>query len=182
MAIAAAASIAAALAIAIEQWWTSSPLGTRQQAAAIANSDRSDPAGRLTIAVLPFGTFDSATSDDYFSTGISEDIASALGRFSDLAVASPKVASRFRSVGASAEDIARQLNVRYLVEGSVRRSPERIRIAVRLTDLPRGILLWSDAFDAPAATIVAIEEEITVRIAGALAVKLMNSRATSDSE
>ena len=60
----------------------------------------------------------------------------------------------------SADDIQRQLKVRYLVEGSVRRSPERIRIAVRLTDLPRGMLLWSESYDASAATIFAIEDDI----------------------
>ena len=99
--------------------------------------------------MLPFGASDEAGSGDYFSNGISEDIASALGRFSDLAVASPGVTSQFRSVGASAEDIGRQLKIRYLVEGSIRRSGEKIRIAVRLTDLPRGILLWSNTYDTP---------------------------------
>jgi len=66
------------------------------------------------------------------------------------------------------------LKVRYLVEGSVRRSSDRIRIAVRLTDLPRGTLLWSESYDASAPTIFAIEDDIIVRIAGALAVKVTN--------
>ena len=82
---------------------------------------------RLAIAVMPFGASETA-DNDYFSTGISEDIAAALGRFSDLAVASPKVVSRFRNVGVSAEDIERQLKIRYLVEGNVRRSPETTQI------------------------------------------------------
>jgi len=164
----------AALAIGAGLWWMSSRSDTWQLASATSPL-QSDRARDLSVAVLPFSTSNSSASDDaYFSTGISEDISSALGRFSDLTVASPKGASRFRSVGASAEDIARQLKVRYLVEGSVGRSPQRIRIAVRLTDLPRGVLIWSDAFDAPAATILAIEEEITARIAGALAVRLTN--------
>jgi len=165
----------AALAVGAGLWWVSSRANTRQQATEVTSPQRSDRAPDLSVAVLPFSTSSSSASDDaYFSTGISEDISSALGRFADLAVASPKGALRFRSVGASAEDIARQLKVRYLVEGSVRRSPQRIRIAVRLTDLPRGVLIWSDTFDAPAATILTIEEEITTRIAGALAVRLTN--------
>jgi TolB-like protein/DNA-binding winged helix-turn-helix (wHTH) protein len=173
-AVTVASTIAAVLVIISGLWLASSLTGTRQPTVDASNADTSTPARHLSIAVLPFGASDNAASDDYFSNGISEDIASALGRFSDLAVASPKVASRFRSVGASAEDIGRQLKIRYLVEGSIRRSGEKIRIAVRLTDLPRGILLWSNTYDTPAETIFAVQDEITVRIAGALAVKLTN--------
>lgn len=176
-------SIAAALVIAGGLWWASSPKVTPQPSPAASTVDNPYPAKRLSIAVLPFGAAD-APADDYFSTGISEDLAAALGRFSDLAVASPKVVARFRSAGVSAEDIQRQLSVQYLVEGSVRRSPERIRIAVRLTDLPRGMLLWSNSYDVSAASILEIQDEITVRIAGTLAVKLTNleqGRAASKS-
>ncbi len=72
----------------------------------------------------------------------------------------------------------RQLKVQYLVEGSVRRTPERVRITVRLTDLPKGILLWSESYDASAGTVFAIENDITIRVAGALAVKLTNIQQT----
>ena len=68
--------------------------------------------------MLPFGVARRPPTT-IFSIGISEDIAAALGRFPDLAVASPKVVARFRSAGASAEDIQRELKVQYLVEGSV---------------------------------------------------------------
>jgi len=179
LALTAIGSVAAALVFG-GLWWVATPEGTRQLP---ATADRSFPTERLSVAVLPFAATDAAV-DDYFSTGISEDIAAALGRFSELAVASPAVLFRFRSVGASAEDIQRQFNVQYLVEGSVRRSPERIRIAIRLTDLPRGLLLWSDSYDASATTLFAIQGEITLRIAGALAVKLTNleqGRAASKS-
>ena len=176
--------IAVVLAIAGGVWWALNPLATPKPAADTSNA----AARRLSVAVLPFGAAEAA-ADDYFSSGISEDLAAALGRFSDLAVASPKVVSRFRSAGASAEDIERQLKVQYLVEGSVRRSPERIRIAVRLTDLRRGILLWSDSYDVSAANMFATQDEITARIAGALSVKLTNleqaraaSKAASDME
>jgi adenylate cyclase len=158
------------------RWWTSNPETTPQQLGEAPNTD-GRPETRLSIAVLPFGML-GETADDYFSTGISEDIASALGRFSDLAVASPKVVSRFKSVGASAEDIQRQLKVRYVVEGSVLRSAERIRIAVRLTDLPRGILLWSESYDASLPGIFAIQDDIIVRIAGALSVRLSKLEQT----
>ena len=167
-------AITAALVVLGVLWIASNPLNRQQPVAESATADRPVATKRLSIAVLPFGASDEAGSGDYFSNGISEDIASALGRFSDLAVASPGVTSQFRSVGASAEDIGRQLKIRYLVEGSIRRSGKQIQIAVRLTDLPRGILLWSNTYDAPEETIFAVQDEITVRIAGALAVELTN--------
>ena len=167
-----AGSIAALLLIGGGLWWALSPRTAPQPPAEASTGDRSAE-HRQSIAVLPFGLLGEA-ADDYFSIGISEDIATALGRFPDLAVSSPKVVARFRSAGAGTDDIQRQLKVRYLVEGSVRRTPERIRVAVRLTDLPRGTLLWSETYDSSAATIFAIEDDIIIRIAGALAVKVTN--------
>ena len=61
--------------------------------------------------------------------------------------------------GVGSDDLQRELKVRYLVEGSVRRTPERVRIAVRLTDLPRGVLLWSESYDSSAASIFSVHCE-----------------------
>lgn len=165
----------AALALGAGIWWALAPRAATPPAqTSAAESPRQH---RLSIAVLPFGIQGEA-SDDYFSVGISEDIAAALGRFPDLAVTSPTLVARYRSVGAGTADLQRQLKVRYLVEGSIRRTPDRIRIAVRLTDLPGGTLLWSESYDASAATIFAIEDDIIIRIAGALAVKLTSIQQT----
>ena len=166
----AAGGAVTALGIAVGFWWALNGGSASPRPGEDLNASR--PAhGRLSVAVLPFETAEKG-ADDYFSVGISEDIAAALGRFPDLAVASPKATLRFRSTGSSAEDIQRQLKVKYLVEGSIRRSPERMRIAIRLTDLPRGILLWSKDYDAGPATIIAMRDDMVLRIAGALSVKL----------
>jgi TolB-like protein/DNA-binding winged helix-turn-helix (wHTH) protein/cytochrome c-type biogenesis protein CcmH/NrfG len=131
------------------------------------------PARRFPVAVLPFDAPGGPSPEaDYFSRGISDDIAAALGRFPEFAVAAPLAVARQRTAGASAEDLQRQLRLRYLVEGSVRRSPDRIRIAVRLTDLPQGVLLWSQTYDAAPSEIFKIEDDIAARIAGALSVKV----------
>lgn len=164
-----AIAAAAVLAVAGGLWWALDLPAARS----IPLPQRSEK--RLSVAVLPFE--ETAGSDETLSRGIGEDIAAALGRFPDLAVASPKVVSRLQSVDTSAQDIARQLDVRYLAEGGIRRSADRIRITVRLTDLPKGVLVWSQAYDEPADTILALEEEIATRIAGALAVKLTNLEA-----
>jgi adenylate cyclase len=150
-------------------WWTAD----RQPPAAEPARAEDSAAKRLSIAVLPFSRSDS-TADDYFSTGIAEDISTALGRFSELSVVTPNLVVRARSAGASASDAGRRLKARYLVEGSVRQAPDRIRVAVRLSETANGQLLWSESYDAPAGHIIAIEDDIVIRIAGALAVKLAN--------
>jgi adenylate cyclase len=170
-AIVAVAGIALALAIAGGSWWVVNPIVPQPASPEAPNRQ----ANRQSVAVLPFGA-STAADNDYFSIGISEDIAAALGRFPDLAVIPPKVAARFQAGGA--DDVLRQLSVQYQVEGSVRRSAERIRIVVQLTDLPRGTLLWSESYDASVATIFAIEDDIIIRIAGTLAVKLTNIQQT----
>ena len=171
-----AGSIAVALLVGGGLWWGLSPRTSPQPPADVSTADRAVE-NRQSVAVLPFGVL-GETADDYFSVGISEDIAAALGRFPDLDVASPKVVARFGGAGGRNDDLQRELKVRYLVEGSVRRTPERVRIAVRLTDLPRGMLLWSESYDSAVATIFAIEDDIIIRIAGALAVKLTNLQQT----
>lgn len=163
----AAASAVAIVAVVAAAWIAFGTGASPDEAAAQAQ------ARRFPVGVLPFEAPGGPSAEsDYFSRGISDDIAAALGRFPELAVAAPLAVARLRLAGASAEDLQRQLKVRYLVEGSVRRSPERIRIAVRLTDLPQGVLLWSETYDAEPSAIFAIESDITARIAGALSVKL----------
>ncbi len=166
LALAAAASVAL-VAVAAAAWLAFGPGPSPDEVTAHAQ------ARRFPVGVLPFEAQGGpATESDYFSRGISDDIAAALGRFPELAVAAPLAVARLRTAGVSAEDLQRQLKLRYLVEGSVRRSPDRIRIAVRLTDLPQGVLLWSESYDAEPSAIFAIENEISARIAGALSVKL----------
>ena len=163
-ALASAVLVAGVIALA----WIAFGTGERPEEAASTG-----PPSRFPVAVLPFDAPGGPSPEsDYFSRGISEDIAAALGRFPEFAVAAPLAVARQRTAGASAEDLQRQLKLRYLVEGSVRRSPDRIRIAVRLTDLPRGVLLWSETYDAAPSEIFRIEHDITARIAGALSVKL----------
>ncbi len=129
---------------------------------------------RVSIAVLPFVTIGAPASDDYFADGLTEDIISALARFTELSVLSPKTAFPYKGGTQKPEEVGRELKVGYLAEGSVRRTPERIRIAVRLTDAARGTLVWADQYDAEPDSIFAIQDTITRQITGALAVRLSN--------
>jgi TolB-like protein/Flp pilus assembly protein TadD len=128
----------------------------------------------VTIAVLPFATTGTPASDEYFADGLTEEVIAALARFSELSVLSPKTVLAYKDKSLKPEEIGRELKVRYIAEGSVRRSPERVRIAVRLTDAARGTLLWADQYDAAPDSIFAIEDTITRQITGALAVRLTN--------
>lgn len=135
--------------------------------------------GRLAVAVMPFAA---APGEEYFSRGVSGDIAAALGRFPELAVSSPEVIARLQGSGQSGDDVPRELHARYVVEGNVMRAPDKVRIAVRLAEWPRGVLLWSEAYEASAADMISTQERITAKVAGALAVNVANAaekRATA---
>jgi len=129
---------------------------------------------RPSIAVLPLVTLADDGKDDYFADGLTEDVISALGRFSELVVRSRNAVFAYKGKTVPPEEVGRALQVRYVVEGSVRRSPERIRISIRLTDATRSGRLWSETYDVAPKDIFSVQDEITRRIAGTLASRLNN--------
>lgn len=166
---------AAALVIGGGAWWWHGERVADRVASSSNVSAAPEPVGkRVTIAVLPLTSLGGPPSEDYFADGLTEDIIAALGRFTDLSVASPKAVFAYKGNAARSGEIGRELKVRYIAEGSVRRSPERIRIAIRLSDAAQGTLLWADQYDADPANIFAVQDDITRRITGALAVRLTN--------
>jgi adenylate cyclase len=132
---------------------------------------------RVSIAVLPLLSLSAPTQDDYFADGLTEDIISALGRFSQISVRSRNSVFSYKDKAPRPEEIGRDLNVRYILEGSVRRNPEQIRIAVRLTEASHGNLVWSEKYDALPKDIFNVQEEITRRIVGTLAVRVSSLEA-----
>jgi adenylate cyclase len=128
--------------------------------------------GRPAIAVLPFVTLGNDPGDSYFGDGLTEDIIAALGRFPELSVLSGKAVFPYKNKTQRPEEIGRELGARYIVEGNVRRTPERLRISVQLSDASRGLLLWSDQYESVPKDVFTIQDSITRNIAGALAVRL----------
>jgi adenylate cyclase len=154
-------------------WWSGNPAADAVVSASPGSTlESAFGSRRISIAMLPLATLGGAATDDYFADGLTEDIIAALGRFSELSVLSPKAVFPFKGKVLRPEELGRELKVRYLAEGSVRRSPERIRIAVRLTDASTGSLLWAEQYDAEPESIFAIQDSITRQITGALAVRL----------
>jgi TolB-like protein/Flp pilus assembly protein TadD len=129
-------------------------------------------AAKPTVAVLPFDNQSRNPEQDYFSEGITEDIISALGRFSSLAVMSWNAVAPYRGKVASPEQLSQELGVRYVVDGSVRRSDDRIRVTIQLTDAERGLLLWSERYDRSLDDIFALQDDITRQIVSALAIRV----------
>jgi class 3 adenylate cyclase/TolB-like protein len=108
------------------------------------------------VAVLPFVNQSGDSANDYFSDGITEDIINALGRFSALSVMTYNATLPYKGKAAQPAEIGRDLGVRYLVEGSVRRADDRVRVSTRLTDARQGTVLWSQEFDAKLEDVFAV--------------------------
>jgi TolB-like protein/Flp pilus assembly protein TadD len=124
------------------------------------------------IAVLPFVSLGADGGSDYFADGLTEDIISALGRFRDLSVMSRGAVFAYKGKNSTPSEVGRDLKVRYIVDGSIRRAPERIRVSVGLTDTNRGTVLWSEKYEVEPKDVFAVEDQITRRISGALAVRV----------
>ena len=165
-----AAALAFVLAVAgAATWWAMRATGPSQTAAQSSSTDT-----RPSIAVLPLVSLGADSKEDYFADGLTEDIISALGRFSEITVRSRNAVFAYKGKTPKPADVGRDLDVRYIVEGSIRRSPERIRIAISLTAAGRGTQLWSENYDVAPKDIFSVQDDITRRIAGTLASRLTN--------
>ena len=129
-------------------------------------------AERTSVAVLPFKNLSPDAGQDFLSDGVTEDIIHALGRFSTLLVAAKSSSFQFKGRTVSPEEAGRILGVRYLVEGSVRRAADQLRITAELSEAATGFHLWSEVYNAELKDVFAVQDEISRRIVGAAAVKL----------
>jgi TolB-like protein/class 3 adenylate cyclase/Flp pilus assembly protein TadD len=124
------------------------------------------------IAVLPYVNRSEDPEQEYFSDGITEDLIAALGRFSDLSVIARDSVLRFKGETPNPEEIARELGIRYLLQGSVRRAGDRVRVTAQLIDATRGVHLWSERYDRELKDVFAVQDAITQHVAATLAIKL----------
>jgi TolB-like protein/DNA-binding winged helix-turn-helix (wHTH) protein/cytochrome c-type biogenesis protein CcmH/NrfG len=123
------------------------------------------------IAVLPIANQSGERPREYFADGLTQDIIGALGRFPELTVMSWNAVLPYKSNPASPGQIARDLAVRYQVEGSVLQTGDRVRMTAQLVN-SNGRVLWSARFDEPLADLFALQDRITTEIAGALAIRV----------
>ena len=124
------------------------------------------------IIVLPFVNLSQDPEQEYFSDGITEDIITDLSKISSLFVISRNSAFTYKGKAAKAQDVSRETGVRHLLEGSVRKSGNRVRISAQLIDTTTGYHLWAERYDRELQDIFAVQDEVTQKIVAALQVKL----------
>ncbi|MEO5976560.1 MAG: hypothetical protein ABIS36_20005 [Chryseolinea sp.] len=132
----------------------------------------------LTIAVIPFRTLSSDENQKYFSYGIMEDIISKLYKLSNLQVTSGTSAFTYQNTAKTANEIALELGVTYILEGSVRRDGDRVRISARLIHADKDKALWSETFDEELDNLFALQTKVADRIVDALQIKLSSHERT----
>ena len=130
------------------------------------------PQPKLSIAVLPFSNMSGDAEQEYFADGISEDTITALSKLSQLFVIARNSSFTFKGRNVNVQEVGRSLGVRYVLEGSVRKSGNRVRITAQLIDATTGGHLWAERFDRDLTDIFAVQDDVTQHIVGALALNL----------
>ena len=140
------------------------PLETREPSRATAD--------KPSIAVLPFANLGSDPEQEYFSDGIVEDITTALSRNRAFFVIARNSAFTYKGQGIDIQRVGRELGVRYLLEGSVRKAGARVRVTGQLIEVASGHHIWADRFEGTVADIFEMQDRIVTRVVGAIAPRL----------
>jgi TolB-like protein/class 3 adenylate cyclase/Flp pilus assembly protein TadD len=138
---------------------------------------RTCAAPRLSIVVLPFVNIGGEGAQDYFVDGVTESLTTDLSRIHGSFVIARNTAFSYRGKSPDARQIGRELNVRYVLEGSVQRAGERFRVNVQLIDAENGNHLWAERFDKPVGDLFDMQDEIVARLTNALDAELVEAEA-----
>lgn len=128
------------------------------------------------LAVMPFANLNHDPENEYFSEGLAEEILTALTEIEELHVAARSSSFYFKGRAIDLQEIARRLRVAHVLEGSVRRVANRVRVTVRLVDVRNGFQLWSERYDREMEDVFAIQDEITSAIVQHLKLKLLDEK------
>ena len=138
---------------------------------------RSIHAPRLSIVVLPFANLSSDPGQDYFVDGVTEDLTTELSRLAGSFVIAHNTAFTFKGKSVDVKQVARELGVRYVVEGNVRKAGQRVRVGAQLIDAETGAHLWADRFDREISELFELQDAITIELAHALDVQLIEAES-----
>jgi TolB-like protein/cytochrome c-type biogenesis protein CcmH/NrfG len=139
-------------------------------------------APRLSCVVLPFTNLSDSREDQYFADAITDDVTTDLSRIAGLTVISSNTAFAYQNKRVDTRQIGRDLNVRYVLGGSVRRSANRARVNVQLIDAETDANIWAERFDHDSTELLALQDDITSRIAVALNLELISAEAARTAE
>ncbi len=134
-------------------------------------------APHLSIVVLPFANFGDDPEQDYFVDGVTESLTTDLSRISGSFVIARNTAFTFKGKAVNVQQVGRELNVRYVLEGSVQRGGKRLRVNVQLIDAESGKHLWAERFEKPVADLFDMQDEIVSRLAHTLDAQLVVAEA-----
>jgi adenylate cyclase len=148
--------------------WSAPVAPTTRSAAANPASQKSLPS----IAVLPFDNMSGDAEHDYFADGIVDDLITALSRFKSLFVVARNASFTYKGKTVPPQQAGQELGVRYLLEGSVRKAADRVRITGQLIDTETGAHLWADRFDGPLNDVFDLQDRVTTSVVGAIVPKL----------
>jgi TolB-like protein/class 3 adenylate cyclase len=146
-----------------------------------ANIDRAVPplssAPRLSLVVLPFANISGDPEQEYFADGVTESLTTDLSRINGAFVIARNTAFTFKGKAVDVKRLGRELNVRYVLEGSVQRAGNRLRVNVQLIDAETGNHIWAERFDKPVADLFDMQDEIVSRLANTLDAELAAAEA-----
>ncbi|MEJ2297199.1 MAG: hypothetical protein P8X94_01585 [Woeseiaceae bacterium] len=150
----------------------------RETSEEVAPADEALVGVDKSVAVLPFIAMSNGPDDEYFADGLTEEILNSLAQLPELLVTARTSAFSFKGKDVPVQEIAATLGVRHIVEGSVRRSGERLRVTAQLIRAGDGFHLWSENFDSSSEDVISVQENIAERIALALDVVLDEDKRT----
>lgn len=165
-------------------WWALMPGSgtsmTKSNAPAPANQTLPDarPADRPAIAVLPFDNLSNDPEQEYFSDGMTEDLITDLSQVSGLFVLARNTVFTYKNKAVNVQQVGRELGVSYVIEGSVRRVGDRVRINAQLIDTKTGGHLWAERYDRDMTDIFALQDDVVQRIVSALEITLDTDEKT----
>jgi TolB-like protein/class 3 adenylate cyclase/Flp pilus assembly protein TadD len=149
---------------------------------AIPPISRPAVAPRLSIVVLPFANLGNDPEQQYFADGITEDLTTDLSRIPNMLVISRNTAFAYQGKRVDTKQIGRELTVRFILEGSVRRAGSQVRVNAQLIDAETDVHLWAERFDGDTRDLFALQDEITARIGNTLNLELTAAEAARPSE
>jgi TolB-like protein/tetratricopeptide (TPR) repeat protein len=132
---------------------------------------------KLSLVVLPFANLGGGANQDYFVDGLTEDLTTELSRLPESFVIACNTAFTFKGKPIDVKRIGRELGVRYVLEGSVRKSGQRVRVNAQLIDAETGGHLWADRFDREVTDLFALQDAVTMELAGVFGVKLIEAES-----
>ena len=134
-------------------------------------------AARLSIVVLPFTNLSNDPAQDYFADGVTENLTTELSRLHNSFVIARNTAFTFKGKSLDAKAIGKELGVRYVLEGSVQRDANRVRVNAQLIDAESGAHVWADRFEEDVVDLFKLQDEVVARLARTLQVELVNAEA-----